>query len=140
MENEEVLIQAPALPAYISMIRHVVAGVARRMSFTSEQIGDLKLAVGEACNNAVRHGCDTNTHPVRIRCRIQPSYLQIEVRNRYCGVPPDGAIGAAPLPQNFSEGGMGIYLMKTLVDRVDFRWGKSTATVRLTKNLGQARS
>ena len=133
MTTEEVLLQVPGSAAYISVVRHAVCGVAQRMCFTDEEIRDLKLAVGEACSNAVKHGLNDGVHPVRVRCRIAPECLQIEVRNRYDGVSPCGPIGCKPEPYNCVEGGLGVYLMKTLVDCVDFRWGKETAMVRLTK-------
>ena len=133
--REQVLLQIPRSPEYVSLVRHAVGGLAHRLRFTSQDVTDLQLAVGEACNNAVKHsdnGCD---YPVRIRCTVGPRALEIEVRNRYCGVPPQRPIGCCPDPNECSEGGMGVYIMKTLMDRVHFRWGKSTATVRLTKKL-----
>ena len=135
MTTEEVILQVPGTPAYISVVRYAVCGVARRMSFAGQDIDDLQLAVGEACNNAVEHGLNDSVYPIRVRCRIGPECLRIEVRNRYDGVPPCGSIGCKPEPGAYNGGGLGVFLMKTLVDCVDFRWGKQTATVRLTKNL-----
>jgi serine/threonine-protein kinase RsbW len=137
LEHEEVLLQIPGSPAYISVVRQAIGGLASRMPFTSQDVDDIKLAVGEACNNAVRHGYNDCGQPVRVLCRIMPECLQIEIRNHYCGEAPQKAIGETPDPQSYLEGGMGVFLMKTLVDQVDFRWGRSTATVRLTKHVRQ---
>lgn len=138
MSDEEVYLQVPGTPAYISVVRQAIVGIATRMSFSHQDVQDLQLAVGEACNNAVRHGLNDCIHPVRIRCRIDPDMLCIEVKNHYNGVPPSSSAGSMPEPCQYHEGGMGIFLMKTLVDAVDFRWGKGTATVRLTKALRTA--
>ncbi|MDO8589449.1 MAG: ATP-binding protein [Armatimonadota bacterium] len=134
MEHEIVLVQVPSSAAYISVVRHAVAGIALRMSFTRQEVSDIQLAVGEACNNAVKHGVECG-HPVKVRCRICDSNLRVEITNRYCGERPCRPIGSKPEPHQYNEGGMGVYLMKRLVDSVQFRWGKSSATVCLTKNV-----
>ena len=134
MEHEEVLVQVPSSAAYISVVRHTIASIACRMSFTPEEIGDIELAVGEACANAVKHGLEFG-YPVKVRCRIRPSTLSVKVTNRYCGEPPCRPIGSKPAPREYNEGGMGVYLMKTLVDSVQFRWGRISATVCLTKSI-----
>ena len=135
MRQEEVILKVPSSPAYVSVVRHVVASVARRMSFTAYDVGDIQLAVGEACNNAVKHGLEDGRQSVHIRCKIASTDLCIEVTNRYNGSRPCQAIGNRPEPCAYSEGGMGVFLMNMLVDSVKFRWGKHTATVCLTKNL-----
>jgi serine/threonine-protein kinase RsbW len=133
LRQEEVILKVPSSPAYVSVVRHAVASLARKMSFSAHDVGDIQLAVGEACNNAVKHGLEDGCDPVRIRCKIGPDDLCIEVTNRYSGAPPCGSIGCKPEPCAYNEGGMGVFLMNTLVDSVEFRWGKRTATVSLTK-------
>jgi serine/threonine-protein kinase RsbW len=125
--------KVPSSPAYVSVVRHAVASLARKMSFSVHDVGDIQLAVGEACNNAVIHGLATGCHSVRIRCKIAPTDLCVEVTNRYHGDPPWQAIGCKPEPCAYNENGMGVFLMNALVDSVRFRWGKRTATVSLTK-------
>jgi serine/threonine-protein kinase RsbW len=133
LQQEEVMLKVPSSAAYVSVVRHAVACLARKMSFNSQDIGDIQLAVGEACNNAVKHGLENGCHPVRVRCKIGSDDLCIEVMNRYDGDPPCKPLGCKPEPCEYNEGGMGVFLMNTLVDSVRFRWGKRTATVSLTK-------
>jgi serine/threonine-protein kinase RsbW len=133
LRQDEVTLKVPNSPAYVSVVRHAVASLARKMAFSEYDVGDIQLAVGEACNNAVKHGLEDGSHPVRVRCKIAPTDLCVEVTNRYDGAPPSGAIGCKPEPCGYNEGGMGVFLMNTLVDSVRFRWGKRTATVSLTK-------
>jgi serine/threonine-protein kinase RsbW len=135
LQQELVILQVPSSPAYVSVVRNAVATLARRMPFSNQDICDIQLAVGEACNNAVKHGMEDGGYPVRVICTIAPSNISVEVINRYDGDPPCRPIGAKPEPCQYNEGGMGVFLMKTLVDSVQFRWGKSTATVKLTKSV-----
>lgn len=135
MQNEEVTMKVPGSAAYVSVVRNAVATLARKMSFDPQEVGDIQLAVGEACNNAVKHGLEGACHPVRVRCKIGSDDLCIEITNRYDGAPPCGSIGCKPEPSQYNEGGMGVFLMNTLVDSVSFRWGKRTATVSLRKAI-----
>ena len=45
----------PAKPDYLSVIRLTLSGIASRMGYTFEVIEDLKIAVSEACTNAIQH-------------------------------------------------------------------------------------
>jgi serine/threonine-protein kinase RsbW len=45
----------PAKPEYIGVIRLTLSGIANRIGYTYEEIEDIKIAVSEACTNAVQH-------------------------------------------------------------------------------------
>jgi len=47
---------SPISAAYVTVARQTVEGVAKRMPFARTEVEDVKLAVGEACNNAIKHG------------------------------------------------------------------------------------
>ena len=48
-------IKIPAKPDYIGVIRLTLSGIANRIGYTYEEIEDIKIAVSEACTNAVQH-------------------------------------------------------------------------------------
>ena len=134
LRNGEVVeMEIPPAPEYVGIVRHAVEGIARRMSFDTSQIEDLKLAVGEACTNAVRHGCPRNgTSNVAIRFIVMPGGLLVEVTNG-----TDGC--ASPVlpakPDVTKEGGLGLYIIRQLVDEVDILWQDETATIKMLKRL-----
>src|SRR6266566_4779348 len=45
----------PARPEYITLCRLALTGLLRLRPFSAELLGDLKLALTEACSNSVRH-------------------------------------------------------------------------------------
>ncbi len=103
------------------------------MDFDDVQIEDLKLAVGEACTNAVRHGCakDELQH-IAVRCTVLNDGLSVEIRNEIadCDVP------LVPVNPDLSrEGGLGLYLIRKLMDEVDIVWEPETAVVKMLKRL-----
>lgn len=129
--GEVVEMEIPSAPEYVGIVRHAVEGIARRMDFGAAEIEDIELAVGEACTNAVKHGCPNgNGHKVEIRCVVLADGLQIEITNsiancEYPKVPITPDLG--------KEGGLGLFLIRKLVDEVDLLWDRDTATVRMLK-------
>jgi serine/threonine-protein kinase RsbW len=114
-----------------------VEGIASRMHFTQPDIDDLKLAVGEACTNAIKHGCPSRHHPfITIICKVMPESLEIEVRNGLSGGQPCPSF--VPVPDTSKEGGMGLFLMRKLMDEVDVIWKNRTASVRMVKRMKSA--
>lgn len=132
-QGQVVELEIPSSPEYVSIVRHAVEGIARRMNFDDVQIEDLKLAVGEACTNAVRHGCakDELQH-IAVRCMILNDGLSVEIRNEIanCDVP---LVPVDPDPNR--EGGLGLYLIRKLMDEVDIVWEPETAVVKMLKKL-----
>lgn len=129
--GEVVQLEIPSSPEYVAIARQAVEGLAKRLSFNTSQIEDIKIAVGEACTNAVKHGSnDRECCTVEIRCKVEEDGLMIEIRNSIC----DCQSPRVPeKPDTTREGGYGLYLIQSLVDEVDLRWGHDHAVVRLLK-------
>ena len=49
----------PAKADYLLLARLALSGVVRHLRLEEEQVADLKLAVTEACGNAVRHAASS---------------------------------------------------------------------------------
>lgn len=132
-QGQVVDLEIPSAPEYVAIVRQAVEGIARRMDFTDVQIEDLKLAVGEACTNAVRHGCATDElQHIAVRCMVMSDGLSVEIRNDIanCDLP------LVPItPDLTREGGLGLYLIRKLMDEVDIVWEPRTAVVKMLKRL-----
>jgi len=127
-------LRIPSSPAYVTVARQTVEGVTRRMPFARAEVEDVKLAVGEACNNAIKYGANGATSaPVTIRCVVNHSSLEIEVHNYHTANAPYPEIDNTP--DHNREGGLGFHLMRQLVDHVEFVWGEDFALVRLVKTV-----
>lgn len=131
-------LEIPSAPEYVSIVRRAVEGIARRMDFAPAQVEDIKLAVGEACANAVKYACPGEEgNQVGVRCVVAAEGLMVEIRNSIseCASPEVPA-----QPDLSREGGLGLYLIKQLVDEVDICWERETAIVRMLKRFGAARA
>lgn len=65
-----VYLTIPAKPDYVGIARLAVSGIANRMGFSYDDIEDLKLAVSEACTNAVDHAYCGGEGEIEVSCNI----------------------------------------------------------------------
>ena len=47
-----------ANPDFVSIIRLTLSGIANKIGFSLDDIEDIKVAVSEACTNAIKHSSD----------------------------------------------------------------------------------
>lgn len=134
-------LQIPAHADYIDMVRICLFGIASKMNYAFEEMEDMKVAVSEACNNAVIHGAQGATEDViDIYFESKDSGLTIRVKNSGPSfLPPAALENAAPLPEvdvsGLKVGGLGIYLMQALMDEVEVNASENGTEVVLTKYL-----
>lgn len=129
----------PAKPEFVGVIRLTLSGIASRMGFTYDEIEDLKIATSEACTNAVQHAYKKNEKgEVIIGFGLYNDRLEVMVADSGQSFDFHSArkeIG--PYDQNESveflrEGGLGLYLIETLMDEVRIHH-KEGVTVFMTK-------
>ncbi len=126
----------PPGPEYIAVVRLVVSSLASaRRNLADERIDDLKLAVSEACTNAIEAQRESATRDaVTVRVLEAPERLEIQVCDRGPGFDPDQLPGHPPVtdPERLNfERGLGIPLMRTLVDYLDFESRPGRTVVRM---------
>jgi len=119
-----------------AVARRRVTELAEMLPFSPEQIDDIRLAVGEAVANAIRHGCAGRDGHLTVRCAADSEKLVIRVHNP--GEPFDPAAVPVPNPCSLREGGLGIFFMRTAMDSVDYSFDDTGTTVTMTKYLPPA--
>jgi serine/threonine-protein kinase RsbW len=152
MKEETITIFVPAAAEYVDLARLALYGVASKMG-SFEEIEDMKVALSEACNNAVLHaygdlpGGATVVAPeaeprVEIRFIKQADALSIVVKDD--GSSFDAAAAARraePMHgksvHELEAGGLGLYLMQALMDQVEVSSGAGTQ-VMMTKRLSKS--
>jgi serine/threonine-protein kinase RsbW len=140
--GEAVELEIPARPEYIALVRLVVSSLASgRRVLADERVDDLKLAVSEACTNAIEaHGAVDVEERVRVRCQEGEDRFQVSVDDRGEGFDPSTLPEHPPVtdPERLNfERGLGIPLIRTLVDEVAFDSGDDGTSVTMTLYCGR---
>lgn len=134
--GELVRLELPALPAFVGVARSVVAAVAASVDgIDDDRLEDLRVAVSEACTNAVSsHDTDGGgaVGNVVVRCARTADRFEVVIEDSGNGLDP------ATLPDT-DAGGWGLQLIEALVDGVTFRAaGEGGTAVELVLELGSA--
>lgn len=108
-------LKIPCRNEFAAIVRIQAEAIARRAKYEEEAIQDIKVAVGEACDNAIEHG--VSNKGIDIHYHLSLDELLIEVIDYGSGFEPSGR-GEEP-PDPFAERGRGIFLMRYLMDRVE---------------------
>lgn len=117
-------LQIPASAEHLDVVRLSLYGVATKLGFSYEDIEDIKVAVSEACNNAILHGESQNGNgQIEIRYELGEGFLKVKVKDDGTGyVPSDHSRQTGPYTGDsltgLQTGGLGIYLMEALMDEV----------------------
>jgi serine/threonine-protein kinase RsbW len=131
-------LRIPSLADHIDIVRLCLYGIASKMGFTYEDIEDMKVAVSEACNNAILHQKpDDKLGMIDISFEMEDAALSIIIKDNGPGFDYEGTLKeASPLRgtevADLRIGGLGIYLMQALMDRVEVISGSGTV-VNMTK-------
>lgn len=138
MNDSMVRLTFPAKPDYLVLARLALSGMLRAYPIDPDVLADLKLAVTEACGNAVRHAYVEEDGPVTIAFSLVDERLEIVVEDRGTGIDVEPA-EEWEMP-NEPDSGMGMAIIRTVVDELSVTRGADDrgTVVRMTKYLTPA--
>lgn len=126
----------------LSEIREFIYSTAEEIGFTSDTIDDIILAVDEACTNIIKHAYKSFPEgEIEINLKYSDKKFLIEIVDYGTAFHPE-TVPPPDLKKYYQQrrvGGLGMYLMKTLMDDVKYVSvpGKYNR-VLLSKNLNSA--
>jgi serine/threonine-protein kinase RsbW len=124
----EVRLTIPAKPEFITLCRLALTGISRLRPIATETLGDLKLALTEACSNSVRHAYGDGDGSVEIVYRLHPDRLEVVVADNGEGFDPAEAESEA---DELAEGGLGIAIIRSIADDLEIGAGEGGRGSRL---------
>ncbi|SDC71502.1 ATP-binding protein [Ruegeria marina] len=106
--------------------REGICSVAERLirqGLAAERTGDVEIALAEAINNVVEHAYSgIEPGQIQVCCRLLADNLEIRIHDR--GKPmPDGNLpsGDPIVPADLPEGGFGWFLIRQLVNEIEYQ-------------------
>ena len=103
-------------PQSLSPIRERVRKFLKKSDFSPEEQDKIIVAVGEACMNSVMHA--PSDKPIEVFLEDQKAQFLIKIRDY--GAKIDLANVRAPQIPPEKPRGLGIYFMKTIMDKVEY--------------------
>ena len=110
---------------HVELLARAVRALCATAGVPARDCAQVELALVEAVNNVIRHAYRGEPgHPVRVAFSVRDGQFAIEVEDEGLPMPPrpspvldfDPAdVGSLP------EGGMGLYIIHTVMDEVEFR-------------------
>lgn len=132
--TDRMTMTVPCRAEYVGTVRMAVAHAAAGAGFDLEKIDDMKVAVSEACTNILCHAHNTPDFTYEIVWEIDEAKATITVVDKGVGFGVEDYI--EPHPGELSESGMGLFIIKALMDEVDIESEPGVGTsIKMTKNL-----
>ena len=131
--NQVVEIYIPSELGYEKIVMALVATTAKNLGFSEEKIEDLKTALAEACTNAIEHG---NSFKAQTKVLI---VLATDAHSLKVSVIDEGHKPLPSQPPDRSKRddfrGMGLFLIKSLMDKVEISSQPGRNEIRMTSYL-----
>ena len=131
MDNIKFII--PGKPEYLTMVRLAIASIANTAGFDYDAIEDIKTAVEQGCKNVSCHGFDGFSDRYELQCNVEDGKIEVIIKDD-CETHTLEKL-AKPCQNCPKEGDIGIILIQTIMDEVDF--GKTEdghKQIRMVKN------
>lgn len=141
-ENEEPLwaqsVALPAESASLSAIRNAVCSMLAPMGIPEASMFDIRVAVGEAVSNAIRHGSPGGESDV-VTVEVVAYEDRVVLIVRDTGAGYDGETSGSS--DVYATSGRGVLFMRALMDRVEFdRMPDGGTAVTLVKHVDRPTS
>ena len=132
----------PADARWLALCRLVLSGLCQLGPVDDDVLGDLKLAVTEACSNSVRHAYDNGDGRISLRYELASDTVAVEIADVGRGfdfAQPLPELGSQP-DEDLREDEMGLAIIHALVDDVEIGAGPEGrgTRIRFAKRLDQA--
>jgi serine/threonine-protein kinase RsbW len=134
-KNNQIIM--PSSLDYLPKVDKYVEGKLRKVGVDKNKLADIAISVTEAVTNAVVHGNKNDLKKkVHIKLKADSSRVEITVKDEGNGFDPESIRNPIKEENLLKEVGRGIFILKSLMDKVDFiiEPQKGT-TVEMTKFL-----
>jgi serine/threonine-protein kinase RsbW len=122
----------------LARVSDFILDVAKQAHLTEKQTDHVQMALDEAVTNVMEHAYGGRSDGrISIKCRVDARELFLEIRDQ--GEPFDPRTIKKPdLKKPLSErtiGGLGVFFMRKLMDKVEFSRDAAGNITRMTKKL-----
>jgi serine/threonine-protein kinase RsbW len=124
---------------HIGLVGLAVQGLCSYVGFSEVEAYQIQLCVVEAVTNVVKHAYGAQAgHEVRVEVTLNPDRISFRIMDEGKTMKP---LSREPLefaPTNLAaipEGGLGLHIIQTVMDEVDYQTADGTNILTMHKNL-----
>jgi serine/threonine-protein kinase RsbW len=116
----------PSRLELLGVVDKIADGITEYLGFEDVDRDAVAISVIEACTNAIQHGHQaSNVMTVNVTFTIEKDSLTIEIEDTGEGFRPAADDEMTP-PDLLATRGRGIFIMRSMMDEVDFDFSKGT--------------
>ena len=128
-------LRIPGATQHLGEVRRFVEQHARAAQLEEETIAHIKMAVDEACANIIEHAYDNARQEIAVLVMVDNERFTVCIRDQ--GRPFHPELWSEPdlfrIAKSRKGGGLGVQIMRRLMDQVEYTTRGNTNEVRLTK-------
>lgn len=126
----------PAEVTALPRIKSDILGSARQFGWSGDNLGRLELVLEEGACNIIHHAYQEKTGQIKISLVAVDDRLLLILQDK--GIPFDPTSASVPdlneVPEKRSIGGLGIHLMKSVAEKMEYRRDRDRNVLEITLN------
>jgi len=123
---------------YLATVDEFISARLTKAGITNSTIADLAISVSEAVTNAIIHGNRNDVaKKVTVRIELNQTRVRIFVKDQGHGFDPDVIPNPTDKENLLKRVGRGIFIVRSLVDSVEFSFSDQGTELILKKNLAR---
>lgn len=114
----------------LSLIRRVIVASVQHLKLSNAVLNDIKLATTEACTNVIKHAYKFDeSMSFELEIKTSNDVFAVEVFYEDPEFVPENI----PVPDlnEIKEGGLGVFIIRNIMDHVDYQADQQTGKVKL---------
>lgn len=130
--SDKLKFSIPGRPQYLQTVRMAIVAIASQAQFNVEQVGDIQLAVEEACKFVACHGQDGFSETYEIDVELFDDRMEILVSD-FCScnkIDKDHQHFCMQCPE---EGNLGIFVIDSLMDSHEIEAQDGNKKIKMVK-------
>jgi serine/threonine-protein kinase RsbW len=132
----EIRLVVPSRIESLAVLNAVAEEVAQQLDFDEDATNAITISVIEAGTNAIHHGNgEDSSLPTEVVFRRENGALVIMIRDQGAGFNPERIKDPLRGENMFAESGRGVFILRSFMDEVDFRFPGRGTECRLVKYL-----
>lgn len=136
LHPEIIRVTIPSDIKELKKIEHITNHIAKKLNMSEDQEDNLSIAVTEAVGNAIVHGNKKDRDKrVFVSFSLLEKKLRIKVKDEGKGFKPESVTNPLDPENIMKESGRGIFILKSLMDEVKYRFSESGTTLEFTMKL-----